>query len=210
MGAALAGLLILSLMLTSFMMFWRVSLVGNDRISAAQKQMIQLEGRRARTEIDVTSSGSKSCRTLVINLLNEGHTSVSKSEFPRMDIIIHFTGTSDPSQSLTYEPLGLASLDKGEWIDTSISGQFDTSVWNPGETLKIEAQLKDFSLLASGTLVVSTPNGIIDTYTFSFLPTPPGCDWYFHSETTSVGGTLRRVRPDESGPPPTTASSLPP
>ena len=151
MGAALAGLLILSLMLTSFMMFWRVNLVGNDRISSAQKQMIQLEGRRNRTEIDVTSSGSKSCRSLVINLLNEGHTSVSKSEFPWVDIIVHFTGSSDPSQSLTYEPLGLASLDKGEWIDTSISGQFDTSIWNPGETLKIEAQLKDFSLLASGT-----------------------------------------------------------
>ena len=189
MGAALAGLLILSVMLTGSLMFWRVTLVGNDRISTAQKQMIQLEGTRARTEIDVSSSGSKSCRTLVINLLNEGHTSVSKSAFPWMDIIIHFTGTSDPSQALTYEPLGLASLDKGEWIDTSISGQFEPSVWNPGETLKIEAQLQDFSVLASGTLVVSTPNGIIDTHTLSYLPTPPGCDWYFHSETTAVGGS---------------------
>ncbi len=56
MGSALAGLLILSLMLTSFMMFWRVSLLGNDRISTAQKQIMDVKGGQARTIPNITAA----------------------------------------------------------------------------------------------------------------------------------------------------------
>ena len=56
MGASLAGLLIMSLMLTSSLMFWRINVVGNALVRDAQAQMSRVEGHQVRTILSVTTA----------------------------------------------------------------------------------------------------------------------------------------------------------
>ena len=160
MGASLAGLLILSVMLTGAFMFWRVDLLGNDLMGAAQKQMIRLEGAKARTEFDITSTlADTGTAILALSVLNNGATSVAKSNFPTMDIIVHYTGGAKASMAFTYTASYPPAV--GEWNDTLISGRFDADIWDPEETLSIEVALG--TPCVAGTVTIGTPNGVIDT-----------------------------------------------
>ena len=103
MGAALAGLLILSLMLTSSMMFWRVSLVGNDRMSTAQKQMIELKGEQARTDLNITTAaGNRNNDTLSVSVKNDGATSLALTDFSKMEVIVIYDGATPAPTRFTY------------------------------------------------------------------------------------------------------------
>lgn len=182
MGAALAGLLILSLMLTSSMMFWRVSLVGNDRMSTAQKQMIELKGEQARTILNITTAaGNRNNDTLSVSVKNDGATSVALTDFSKMEVIVIYDGATPAATRFTYTATDPPPA--GQWTKTSISGAFEPDIWNPTENLTILATLG--VPCVKGTVTIGYPNGVTDTNPFICA----GQGLYFHSETTNINGT---------------------
>ena len=160
MGTSLAGLLIVSVFVTSAITMWRVELMGIVLFADARKAATELEGEQARTKIDLITAGADpGTSILTVDVRNTGTISVSESDFPRMDVIVHYNGGVRASEAFTYttsDPPGL-----GQWTDTSTSGQFETAIWNPDEILSVDIALG--TPCDSGTVVIGTPNGINDT-----------------------------------------------
>ena len=190
MGTSLAGLLIVSVFVTSAITMWRVELMGIVLFADARKAATELEGEQARTKIDLITAGADpGTSILTVDVRNTGTISVSESDFPRMDVIVHYNGGVRASEAFTYttsDPPGL-----GQWTDTSTSGQFETAIWNPDEILSVDIALG--TPCDSGTVVIGTPNGINDTKSYLCSTAPPpitGNNWYLHSETSSISGTV--------------------
>ena len=161
MGATLAGLLISSMFFTGALMMFRTTLQGNVVIGDTTRESIRIAGERARTEISITSVVGSGCG-LTITVDNTG--AISIADASRMDIIVQYPAGNNSAQRLTYDLTGPPDI--GEWIATSISGQFQPAIFDPGETMTIDAQL---SLVEAGpgTVTVGSHNGIIDTGAFS-------------------------------------------
>jgi hypothetical protein len=147
---------------TGALIMFRVNLLGNVLINAAMKESIDMSGDRARTAIEIpsSSSGDDPC-DLTITIANTGTTAVT--DFSRMDFIVQFTSGSNTPDKLTFAESG--ALNPGEWTVSSISGQMEPGILNPGETLTVEVKL-DLAEAGFGVLTVGTPNGITDTRPF--------------------------------------------
>ena len=183
MGTALAGLLILSVMLTGAFMFWRVDLLGNDLFGNAKKAATKLQGEQVRTILSITTAAAnRNNNTLAMSVKNDGATSVGVSEFPKMDLIVIFDGAVQAPLRLSYTESSPPPA--GQWTNTAISGQFESNVWNPEETLTIDATLVG-TVCDKGTVTIGTPKGVYDTKPFICA----GLDLYFHSETTTITPT---------------------
>ncbi|MBC8281730.1 MAG: hypothetical protein H8E48_13175 [Chloroflexi bacterium] len=183
MGSSLAGLLILAVLLTASLMIWRVNLSGNDLVSSASRNALQLEGERARTVPSITSAkGDRNNNPLAVTVKNDGATSAAASDFDKMDLVVFYDSAAQPPVRLTYTSNNPPPA--GQWTNTAISGTFEPDVWNPAEDLTIAATLVG-GTCAPGTLTVGFPNGITDTNPF----TCAGLDLTFHSETTDINGT---------------------
>ena len=183
MGSSLAGLLILAVLLSASLMIWRVNLSGNDLVSSASKNALQLEGDRARTVPSITTAkGDRNNNTLTVTVKNEGATSAAVSDFDKMDLVVFYDASAQNPVRLTYTATNPPPA--GQWTKTSISGVFEPDVWNPSEDLTIAATLVG-ATCAPGTLTVGFPNGITDTNPFACV----GLDLTFHSETADVNGT---------------------
>ncbi len=164
MGSTIAGLLILTLFFTGVLLVSRTTLSGNEQVSAATRDAVQLVGDRARTTIAVTNTSSSGTCNLSIDVDNTGATSVS--DLNRMDVIVQFPTGNNAAQRLDYVDPGPTTV--GEWEFSSISGAFEPGVLNPGETITIDAQVLVVEA-GSGTVTVGTPNGIIATAAFPSL-----------------------------------------
>ena len=137
MAATIAGALILAVFFTGTLMMSRSILFGNLVISNSSKESIRLSGERARTEIGITSTTPGSLCELTVDVGNTGATSVVDPSM--MDVIVQFASGNNLPQRLTYNPSGVPNI--GEWAATSISGQFEPGIFNPGETMTIDAKL---------------------------------------------------------------------
>ena len=128
------------------------------------------------------------CNTITAPVDNAGQTSIAS--FSEMDLLADYTGTSSEKvvNHLEYTTdWTLASLDP----DTRNPNQ-----WNPEETATFKIPLTPLIQFdSSGTLVVVTPGGLIDSSYFS-CPTAH----YFHSETSSINSVdyyqLKAATPD--------------
>ena len=104
---------------------------------------------------------------------NDGVTSISN--FDEMDVIVQMVEGNSPPQSLTYNS-GDSPTSTGDWAKDltpfSTSDAFQPGIFNPGETIVIQAKL---SLTVAGdsnaTMTVAVPNGVTGTRTVS-LTTP--------------------------------------
>lgn len=163
MGSTIAGLLILVLFFTGVLLVSRTTQSGNAQVSRATRDAVELVGARARTTIAVASTSSSGTCNLSISVDNTGATSVS--DFTRMDVILQFPTGNNAAQRLDYVS-GPATV--GEWAATTISGAFEPGVLNPGETMTIDAQALVVEA-GSGTVTISTPNGVIATGAFPSL-----------------------------------------
>ena len=144
---------------------FRMNLFGDVLINAAMKESIDVLGDRARTAIEIPSSSSDDglC-DLTINIANTGTTAIT--DFSQMDFVVLFTTGNNTPDKLTFAEG--SELNPGEWEVSSISGQMEPGILNPGETLIAEAKL-DLAEEGSGVLTVGTPNGITDTRPFPSL-----------------------------------------
>ena len=168
MGATLAGLLILTLFLASSLIMSRSTLHGNTLVGMSTKLAIRLSGERARTAIDITSTSGDGACNLTINVDNTG--TVSVKELSLMDVVVQFPGGNNPPERLEYA--GSTPPNLGQWSATSVSGPFEPGIFNPGETMTIDAQLLLIEA-DDGTVTVGTPNGIVDTAVFPVLTPCP-------------------------------------
>lgn len=163
MGSTIAGLMILTLFFASVLLISRTTLSGNAQVSEAARDAVQLVGERARTTIAVASTSSSGTCNLRVVVDNTGATSVS--DLTRMDVIVQFPSGNNAAQRLGYVT---GPVTVGDWVSTTISGAFEPGVLNPGETMTIDTQVLVVEA-GSGTVTVSTPNGVIATASFPSL-----------------------------------------
>lgn len=89
MGASLAGLLIMSVFLTSAIVMWRVDLFSKVFVANAASAAIEHDGDQARTSIDITGAGGDvTDGMLTAYVKNVGSTSIAETDFPDMDFIV--------------------------------------------------------------------------------------------------------------------------
>lgn len=176
MSATIAGLLILAVFLAGVLMMFRSTLFGNVSTGSALREAAQFEGEQSRTEIKLTagsvSTAGGNC-ILTVTGDNDGVTSISN--FDEMDVIVQMVEGNNPPQSLTYNS-GDSPTSTGDWAKDLTpfftSDAFQPGIFNPGETIVIQAKL---SLTVAGdsnaTMTVAAPNGVTGTRTVS-LTTP--------------------------------------
>ena len=156
-------MLISAMFFTGALMMFRTTLQANVVIGDTTRESIRIAGERARTEISITSVVGSGCG-LTITVDNTG--AISIADASRMDVIVQYPAGNNPAQRLTYVLTGPPGI--GEWTADSISGQFQPSIFDPGEMMTIEAQL---SLVEAGAgmVTVGSHNGVIDTGDFPSL-----------------------------------------
>ena len=162
MGAAVAGLLLLGVFFTGQAMMSRSTIHGNLLLAIATKEAIRLSGERSRTVIAITGATTDGGCNLTVDVDNTG--AVAIRDIPIMDIVVQYPGGSTTPQRLAYTSSGPLAL--GEWTPSSISGQFDPGIFNPGETMQISGKLSLSASESTGTVTVGTPNGVIDAASF--------------------------------------------
>ena len=165
MGAAVAGLLLLGVFFTGHAMMSRSTLYGNLLVATATKEAVRLSGERARSLIVIDGTNTDGLCNLTVDVDNTGAVSIRDPSL--MDVVVQFAGGSTAAQRLVYvgsEPLAL-----GEWTENSISGQFEPSIFNPGETMQISGKLLLTGPESTGVVTVGTPNGVVDTASFPAL-----------------------------------------
>ena len=168
MGATIAGLLILGVFFTAALMLFRTTLFGNVIVDNAMKESTQIEGARARTTISIISTTADNVTgTLKVEVKNTGSTSVPN--LSTGDVIVQFPEGNNNPQRLTYTESSL--LSPGEWTATmtTTSDKHEPGIFNPGEVVTVSAVLSETGD-ATGTVTVSTPNGITDSASFRLTP----------------------------------------
>ena len=168
MAATLTGLLILAVFFMGTPMMSRASLVGNVIIGSSTKEAIWVSGQRARTEIGIASTTGGSFCELTVDVDNSGATSIAGPSL--MDVIVQFPSGNNQAQRLVHNPSGVPGV--GEWAVTSISGNFEPGIFNPGEIMTIDAKLALVEA-GDGTVTIGTEYGITDSAAFPTLSPCP-------------------------------------
>ena len=164
MGVAAAGLLVIAVFLAGAFMTYRTTLSGKMLVNEAASASSQMVGERTRTAIDITSATGDGACNLTVDVDNTGATSII--EFAQMDLIAQFPSANNAPQSMIFTEAVLPGLD--EWAVTSITGAYEPGIFNPGETMTLEAKISLVEA-SGGTLTVGTPNGIVHTASFPAL-----------------------------------------
>lgn len=158
MAPTLAGLLILALFITTSMVSFRSNLFGDLAVSGAARDASRVMGENLRAEIAIDSVVGDTFCSFTLVVTNPGATRVL--DIGGMDLIVQFGTGNNVAQKLTYVSPGPISV--GEWTDTDLTGAFEPGIFNPEESLTIDAKAL---LVESGTanITVGTPNGVTDT-----------------------------------------------
>jgi len=158
MASTLAGLLILAMFLTTSLITFRSTLFGDVAVSSASREAGKVIGDKARTEISIDSAAGDTFCSLTLVVLNTGATRVLDIE--KMDVIVQFGAGNNAAQQLTYTPSVPPSV--GQWTDTALSGSFEPGIFNPGESLTIDAKALLIET-GTGTITVGAPSGVTDS-----------------------------------------------
>ena len=163
MSGALSGIIGMSMsMLVTVLVFQIMDIVWNTQVYGHQEFTQRIEERQA-TAIDVesTSDTTTDCLTYTATVANTGDTVVT--DFTEMDILVQYTGSGENqvASRLVYT---------SNWIISMSPDSRDPNAWNPDETATITftllLALKDNTL---GTVVVVTPQGVLDSSYFSCI-----------------------------------------
>jgi len=116
-----------------------------------------------RTELSTTNAAMQSANTLLVSLQNDGQTKLAS--FSKWDIIVQYYDAGG-TYYVKWLPYTEGTLGDNEWKKAGIylngdAEAFESDIINPGEEIRIQAQLSP-SVGADTTnlVVVSTPNGI--------------------------------------------------
>ena len=163
MSGALSSVIAMSmLMLVTVLVFQIMDIVWNTQVYGHQEFTRRIEERQA-TAVDVesTSHTTTDCLTYTTTVANTGDTIVT--DFTEMDILVQYTdsGENQVASRLVYT---------SNWTISMSPDLRDPNAWNPDETAAIA-----FTLLLAlkdntrGTVVVVTPQGVVDSSYFSCI-----------------------------------------
>jgi len=146
-------------------------LTSVDSSATRLEELSDRDERIMRTELAPTSATVNGARdTLYVNLDNNGQTKLA--DFDKWDVIVQYYDDSGTYYT-RWLPYADGALGDNEWqvqwirLDSD-DETFELNVVNPGEMIRIEAQLSP--VVGAGTnnmVVVSTPNGVPATISFS-------------------------------------------
>ena len=163
MSGALSSVIAMSmLMLVTVLVFQIMDIVWNTQVYGHQEFTRRIEERQA-TAVDVesTSDTTTDCLTYTATVANTGDTIVT--DFTEMDILVQYT---DSRENQVASRLVYTS----NWTISMSPDSRDPNAWNPDETATIT-----FTLLLAlkdntrGTVVVVTPQGVVDSSYFSCI-----------------------------------------
>ena len=125
-----------------------------------------MAGERSRTMLSFETSTCDDGTSLTVEVSNTGSTSIS--DYEDMDFIVEYeaiTGSMEYKR-LTYDPTAAGN---DEWTNaTTTPDQYQPGLWDPGETLTLEAKLDPAQATsASGIVTVAAPNGVAVTGSFT-------------------------------------------
>jgi hypothetical protein len=168
METAIVSLLCIALVVFGGMTMSQGFMTSVDASTTGLEEIGQRDETIMRTELSSVSASQPAANTLEVTLENSGQTKLA--DFDKWDVIVQYydgTGTYY-SKWLPYTE-GTLGDDEWEVVWIQLDGEaevFEPNVLNPGEQIKIRAQLEPS--VGAGTtnmVVVATANGIpVSTY----------------------------------------------
>lgn len=169
METAVVSLVCIALIVFGGMTMSRGFITSVDSTAMAMDQMGQRDEKIMRTELTPTYVATASGRTILnVYLTNTGQTKIT--DFSKWDMIIQYL--SDSGYYITWLPYTAGALGNNQWKNNGIywngnSEVFEPGIVNPGEEIRIQAQLSPaIARDTDNRVVVSTPNGVPATYVF--------------------------------------------
>lgn len=156
---AISSLFISILMLFVMYTGFQAVYASQANLSSTNRETQQQLDERNRTDIRIVEATLSPDREhLTIELQNNGSALVA--DLPAMDVIVQYNAATDwITALLTWAP---ESVLPGQWRMKSLSPDLlDPDLWNPGETMMIEAWLPRRAVSAGqGAVVIAAPNGV--------------------------------------------------
>jgi hypothetical protein len=168
METALVSIICIALIVFGGMTMSQGFMTSVDASTTGLEEMGQRDETIMRTELTSVDTSISANGTLEITIENSGHTKLA--DFDKWDVIVqYYDGASN--YNTTWLPYVSGAPGNNQWTVSwiQLNGAaeiFEPNVFNPGEQLKITAQI-DPSAGAGTTnmAVVATPNGIpLSTY----------------------------------------------
>ena len=175
METAVISLICIALILVGGMTMSQGFMTSVDTTSAVLEELGERDEAILRTEVSPqTANISGGGTTLVVALENSGQ--IKLADFEKWDVIVQYydDGGSYYVEWLAYSDN--ATPGDNEWVregiyidaDSETLEVYETDILNPGEEIKIQAQLNPaVGADTTNLLVVSTPNGVPASITFS-------------------------------------------
>jgi archaellum component FlaF (FlaF/FlaG flagellin family) len=162
MDTAIAGLIVITILVLAMLTLFHSFLSAQDTISASWQQMTKRMEERARTDLSPVGAETTPLGNAVeITLSNEGDTKLA--DFEQWDVILQYTD-SDGHATTTWCSFGSG---QNQWTKT-IDELFEPGILNPGEEMVIEALVSPaVGSPSTNTATVATPNGITATAVFT-------------------------------------------
>ena len=190
MATAIVSIICIALIVVGGMVMSQGILTSADTAALSVEEISARESEIMRTKVDTLRAENLSWADLLrVTVDNSGQTKLAS--FGKWDFIVHYQD-SDDNYYTKWLPYTDGALGDNEWEKARIclNGQpefFEPGIMNPEEELVILAKLSPLPGNATtGDIIVSTPNGIEDSISFSSLSytrlTP-------HSENTTIAGT---------------------
>ena len=165
MGEAIVGAVMLFLFLMVTSLTFQFMLTSWNTQNIASKALTERQVVRLNTGIGIetTADASSDCLTYTAQVANTGETKIS--DFTEMDVLVQYTNSGDTkvASRLAYTT---------DWTISMSPDDRDANIWNPDETATITFTLASAPKLDTrGTVVVVTPQGVLDSNYFRCICT---------------------------------------
>ena len=161
MTESTAGGIVIALFLLLTYIIFRLLLITWDTQVTVTREFMERQADRLATVVDInsTTDTGSDCLSYQAQVINSGDTRVA--DFSKMDVLVQYTNSSDSkiATRLDYS---------SDWSISMAPDQRDPNVWNPNETATIDFTIPSAPKAATGgTVLVVTPQGIVDSSYFS-------------------------------------------
>ena len=165
MSEAIVGAVMLFLFLMVTSLTFQFMLTSWNTQNSAAKEFTERQVDRLNTGIGIetTADASSDCLTYTAQVANTGETKIS--DFTEMDVLVQYTNSGDTkvASRLAYNT---------DWTISMSPDDRDANIWNPDETATITFSLASAPKLDTrGTVVVVTPQGVLDSNYFRCICT---------------------------------------
>jgi hypothetical protein len=162
MDTAIAGLIVITILVLAMLTLFHSFLSAQDTISASWQQMEGRMGERIRTDLSPIGAETTPLGNAVqITIRNEGDTKLA--DFEQWDVILQYTDSGGQLTTI-WCPLGSG---QNQWTKT-IDDLFEPGILNSGEEMVIEALVSPaVGSPSTNTATIASPNGITATAVFT-------------------------------------------